>query len=52
MKGFVGEGFSMLIACLALVSVVGVVLALFLAPSASTGLPEAIGYFTGVFTRG
>lgn len=52
MKGWVGEAIVGLIAFIAFATVIGLVLVLFVAPSNSTGLPEAFNYFAGVFSRG
>ena len=53
MRGWVGEGLSMIIAFLAIAMILLTVLILFYAPTEASGLPHAISQaFIGVFSRG
>lgn len=52
MRGWVGEGLSMIIAFLAIAMILITILILFYSPSNDTGLPQALQSFIGVFSRG
>ena len=52
MRGWVGEGLSIIIASLAIAMILLTILILFYSPTEATGLPEAINSFLGVFSRG